>query len=94
MKLEKEFEGVLELDGDDGYCFGVHCCFKENKKAYPSVPDNLLGKEREKFYREIHSPAFDKEAARCTSVIDYLDKIAEEYEDKKVRIKISIEVME
>jgi hypothetical protein len=31
MKYEKEFKGYATVDGDDGYCFGVHATFSEVK---------------------------------------------------------------
>jgi len=41
MKLSEEFEGIAKLDGDDGYCFGVHLTLSDNDDFNSDVIDFL-----------------------------------------------------
>jgi hypothetical protein len=76
--ITKEFEGVLALDGDDGYCYGIHLMFEDNSEI-----DTL--------HRA--ALASSGEARARTEVIDFLDDVASANIGKKVKITITVELL-
>jgi len=70
MKIEETFEGYAVMDGDDGYCFGVHGMMAPTPGTKKWDPDN------------------------SSALINLIDEFTEANEGKKIRIKISMEVLE
>lgn len=83
MKIKKEFKGFITEDGDDGFCWGIHFALYGEKKIIKFY--NTYYKKQQ--YHTQRKPILP-------NPIEWLDEIAGKYPDKKVKVKIEIEIDE
>jgi len=81
IKITKKFKGLITEDGDDGFCWGVHFTLYGEKKD-------------EKYYNTYHKEYrySVKREPILPNPINWLDEIAKQHPDKKIKIKIEVEI--